>query len=149
VADGGFVVFLIGARLQAARRLVSPRSRRPSGMQHMLAQLTARPEVGLLGYEMAGLGTIIVQHWQSFDHLQTFAKGPDTPHVAAWRNYWRRFGKSTRTDIWHETYLVSADAYEAVLGNMAPFGLGNVARPVAIVGSVSARQRLRTATTPP
>jgi hypothetical protein len=54
-----------------------------------------------------------VQYWRSFDHLEAFAKNKDDPHLDAWRNYWRRVGKSDRTGIWHETYLVRAGQYEA------------------------------------
>ena len=65
-----------------------------------------------------------MQYWRSFEHLERFANDVDDPHVAAWRNYWRRVGRDTRTGIWHETYLVRAGEYEAIYGNMPPFGLG-------------------------
>ena len=93
-------------------------------MPHMLKELSEDPESGLLGYEMSTFGGLIVQYWRSFEHLERFANGPDDPHVAAWRNYWKRVGKDTRTGIWHETYLVRAGEYEAIYGNMPPFGLG-------------------------
>ena len=64
-------------------------------MKHMLDYLVAHPEEGLLGYQM-GLPTI-VQYWRSFDHLEAFANDADDPHVAVWRNYWRRVG-SQRQD---------------------------------------------------
>jgi len=31
------------------------------------------------------------------DHLETFANDTSNPHVAAWRNYWKRVGTSART----------------------------------------------------
>ena len=106
--DGDFVVFLIGARfnnkLQMLRSVMDLGGRR--GMKHMLDYLVARPEKGLLAYEM-GIPTI-VQYWRSFDHLEAFARDKDDPHLDAWRNYWRRVGKDDRTGIWHETYLVPA-----------------------------------------
>ena len=106
--EGDFVVFLIGARfnnkLHFARSLVDLGGRR--GMKHMLDYLVARPEKGLLAYEM-GLPTI-VQYWRSFEHLETFAKSKDDPHSDVWRQYWRRVGRSDRTGIWHETFLVKA-----------------------------------------
>ena len=106
--DGDFVVFLIGARfnnkLQFARSLVDLGGRR--GMKHMLDYLVERPEKGLLAYEM-GLPTI-VQYWRSFEHLEAFAKDKEDPHLDVWRQYWRRVGKTSRTGIWHETYLVQA-----------------------------------------
>ncbi len=140
--DGDFVVFLIGARfnskLHPLRTLMDLGGRR--GMKHMLDHLMAHPEKGLLGYEM-GL-PVIVQYWRSFDHLEAFAKDTADPHLAAWRNYWRRVGRSDRTGIWHETYLVRAGEYEAVYGNMPPFGLGKVGRLKPVAESVGARGRL-------
>jgi hypothetical protein len=103
----------------------------------------AHPEKGLLGYQM-GLPTI-VQYWRSFDHLEAFASDAGDPHVAVWRNYWRRVGTSARTGIWHETYLVRAGEYEAIYGNMPPFGLGQAGRLVPLTEGKTARQRFRAA----
>jgi hypothetical protein len=139
--EGDFVVFLIGARfskLQLARSLVDLGGRR--GMKHMLDYLVARPEKGLLAYEM-GLPTI-VQYWRSFEQLEAFAKDKDDPHLDVWRQYWRRVGRTGRTGIWHETFLVKAGQYEAVYGNMPPHGLGKAARLVPVSEASSARERL-------
>jgi len=140
--EGDFVVFLIGARfnskLHLLRSLVDLGGRR--GMKHMLDYLVAHPEKGLLGYEM-GL-PVIVQYWRSFDQLEAFAKDTTDPHLAVWRNYWRRVGKSDRTGIWHETYLVRAGEYEAVYGNMPAFGLAKAGRLVPLSEAASARARL-------
>lgn len=145
--DGDFVVFLIGARfnnkLRRLRSLLDVGGRR--GMKRMLDYLVAHPEKGLLAYEM---GPVIVQYWRSFDHLEAFANDASALHVAAWRNYWRRVGKSDRTGIWHETYRVRAGEYEAVYGNMPPFGLGKAGRLVSLSDSSTARQRLETAARP-
>jgi hypothetical protein len=141
--EGDFVVFLIGARfnnkLQFARSLLDLGGRR--GMRHMLDYLVAHPKKGLLAYEM-GLPTI-VQYWRSFDHLEAFAKGKDDPHLEVWRQYWRRVGTSTRTGIWHETFLVKDGQYEAIYGNMPPHGLGKAGRLVPISEASSARARLK------
>ena len=140
--DGDFVVFLIGARfndkLHMLRSIMDLGGRR--GMKHMLDHLVAHPEKGLLAYEM-GFPTI-VQYWRSFDHLEAFAKDKDDPHLEVWRNYWRRIGKSDRTGMWHETYLVQAGQYEAVYGNMPPHGLGKAGRLVPMSTSSSARDRI-------
>src|SRR5690349_16551412 len=83
--EGDFVVFLIGARvndkLRFARSFLDLGGRR--GMKHMLDYLVARPEKGLLAYEM-GIPTI-VQYWRSFEHLEAFAKDKDDPHLDVWR----------------------------------------------------------------
>jgi hypothetical protein len=140
--EGDFVVFLIGARfnskLQVARAFLDLGGRR--GMRHMLDYLAARPEKGLLAYEM-GLPTI-VQYWRSFDHLEAFARDQDDPHLEIWRQYWRRVGRSDRTGIWHETYLVRAGEYEAIYGNMPPHGLGKAGRLIPLSEGVRARERL-------
>lgn len=140
--DGDFVVFLIGARfnnkLHIARTFADLGGRR--GMKHMLDYLVAHPEKGLLAYEM-GLPTI-VQYWRSFEQLEAFAKDKDDPHLEVWRQYWRRVGRTGRSGIWHETYLVKAGQYEAVYGNMPPHGLGKAGRLVAAAEASSARDRL-------
>ena len=141
--DGDFVVFLIGARANSKWRL--PDAFRDlggrRGMRHMLDYLVAHPEKGLLAYQM-GFPTI-VQYWRSFEHLEAFAKNTDDPHLAVWRNYWRRVGKSARTGIWHETYLVRAGEYEAIYNNMPPHGLAKAGSLVPVAESVGARQRLK------
>ena len=111
----------------------------------MLKYLTEHPEKGLLGYET--MGRVNVQYWRSFEHLEAFAKDRDDPHLEAWRNFWRRPGNDTRTGIWHETFLVRDGEYEAIYGNMPPYGLGKASRLVPVAESVDARQRLKAATT--
>lgn len=143
--EGDFVVFMIGARLNsklhALRSLGDLGGRK--GMNHMLKYLMNHPEKGLLGYET--MGFTIVQYWRSFDHLEAFAKDSEDPHLEAWRNYWRRVGKSARTGIWHETFLVRDGEYEAIYGNMPARGLGKASKLVPLAESVSARQRLKAA----
>ena len=139
--EGDFVVFLIGARFQPLHFMRSVRDlggRR--GMKHMLDYLTQHPEKGLLGYQL-GL-PVIVQYWRSFEHLEAFASDKDDPHLAAWRNYWRRVGKQPRTGIWHETYLVRAGEYEAFYGNMPAFGLGKAGMLKPAAEADNARERL-------
>ncbi len=110
-------------------------------MRHMLDYLTEHPEKGMLGYETCGL--TVIQYWRSFDHLEAFAKNESDPHLAAWRTYWKRVGRSARAGIWHETYLVRAGEYETIYGNMPAHGLGKAATLVPMSEANSARQRLR------
>ncbi|MEP7019993.1 MAG: DUF4188 domain-containing protein [Pseudonocardiales bacterium] len=139
--DGDFVVFLIGTRFGVGHPLLWFRDlggRR--GMLHMLKYLSQHPDRGLLAYEF-GFPTI-VQYWRSFEHLEAFAKDGDDPHLAAWRNYWRRVGKDNRSGIWHETYLVRAGDYEAIYANMPPTGLAKAGRLVPAAKSSTSRGRI-------
>jgi hypothetical protein len=141
--EGDFVVFIIGARPNSRwhlfRSLADLGGKR--GMNHMLKHLTEHPEKGLLAYETMGFAN--VQYWRSFDHLEAFAKDTDDPHLEPWRAFWKRVGKSGRTGIWHETYLVRAGEYEAIYGNMPTRGLGKAGKVVPVAESVGARGRLR------
>jgi Monooxygenase af470-like len=141
--DGDFVVFLIGARIDwrhPVRTLNDLGGMK--GMPYMLKHLSTRPESGLMGFQTYGL-TMNVQYWRSFEDLERFANAPDQPHRPAWRNYWKRVGRDPRSGIWHETFLVRADEYEAVYGNMPPHGLGRATSLVSLREGSTARRRLK------
>ena len=143
--EGDFVVFLIGARLQPTHPLRSMRDLGgfTRGMPQMLKYLMAHPEKGLLGYQLSGISLMNVQYWRSFEHLERFAKDESDPHLATWRSYWKRLGKANRTGIWHETFLVRAGEYEAIYGNMPPYGLGRAGDLVPLREDATARKRLK------
>ena len=140
--DGDFVVFVIGARPSKLRPFRSLRDLGGNGMQKMLDYLMERPEKGLLGYQQHGTFGVIVQYWRSFDHLEAFARDKDDPHLEVWRNYTKRVGKSARSGIWHETFMVKAGQYEAFYGNMPPIGLGKAGRLMTVADAKGARARL-------
>ncbi len=141
--EGDFVVFMIGARVNSKWRVFRSigdlGGRR--GMGHMLKYLSAHPEKGMLGYQQFGF--MNVQYWRSFEALEAFAKDTDDPHLEPWRKFWRRVGKSGRTGIWHETFLVRNGEYEAIYGNVPPTGMGKAFPLVPVGESVTARQRLK------
>jgi len=143
--EGDFVVFIIGARLEKTHPLRSLRDlgEFKNGMRAMLAHLTQHPEKGLLGYQNAGISTMVIQYWRSFETLEAFARDDGDPHLATWRSYRKRVATSDRTGIWHETYLVRAGEYESIYGNMPPYGLGKAAELVKIGADSRARSRLR------
>ncbi len=147
--EGDFVVFLIGARLQARHPLRSLRDLGgfKRGMPAMLKYLSQHPEKGFLGYQQLGIGTANVQYWRSFADLERFAQDQDDPHLAPWRAYWKRVGRSDRTGIWHETYLVRAGEYEAIYGNMPAYGLAKAGEHLPLSSDTTARRRLRRAET--
>ena len=145
--DGDFVVFIIGARIDFKHPIRSFKDLGGQrGMPAMLKYLMERcPEKGLLGYEQVGLTTTI-QYWRSFEHLERFAKDDSDPHLAIWRSYWKRVGRSGRTGIWHETFLVRSGEYEAIYGNMQPRGLGKASELVTLREDSTARGRIKRAT---
>jgi len=121
--DHDMVVFLIGLRINRPWKV---RKWFPvfGAMPKMLAHLERHPEKGLLGYTSAFLPSpIIVQYWRSFEDLQRFARDTDDPHLEPWRRYNREIGKSGDVGVWHETYRVSRDSYEAIYANMPVVGL--------------------------
>ena len=119
--EGDFVVFLIGARLQPTHPLRSMRDLGGRAWHAPDAEVPdGAPREGSARLRDLPAQSMNVQYWRSFEHLEAFAKDKDDPHLAAWRNYWKRLGKADRTGIWHETFLVRAGEYEAIYGNMPP-----------------------------
>jgi Domain of unknown function (DUF4188) len=127
--DGDFVVFLIGMRPNRPWKL---HRWVPVvlAMRRMLAELSAHPEKGLLGYEQALIGgPAVVQYWRSLEHLDRFSHDQDDLHVPAWRDWNRRVRDTRDVGVWHETYQVRAGAYESVYVNMPLLGLAAAAQP--------------------
>ena len=123
--EGDFVVFLIGMRINKLWKVWKwgPVARQ---MPQMLAELAARPELGLLHARTHfGLPNIlVVQYWRSFEHLHKYASGANALHLPAWQAFNRAVGSNGDVGIWHESYLVKDGAYESVYNNMPPYGLG-------------------------
>ena len=138
--DRDFVVFLIGMRFNKPWKV---RQWLPvaQAMPRMLKVLREHPELGCLGgHQWFGRTTILVQYWESFEHLDRFARDEDLPHLEPWRRFNRAVRNSGDVGIWHETYKVRAGEFEAVYGNMPAFGLAAATThvPVAAVGQSSA-----------
>jgi hypothetical protein len=139
--EGDFVVFLIGARINKPWK-VHKWLPVALAMQRMRKELSARPELGLLGSWTAG--SLLIQYWRSFEQLEAFSRSPELTHLPAWAAFNRSVGKS-RGDvgIWHETFLVRAGEYEAVYSGMPRHGLGAAGALVEAQGlRMSARGRL-------
>ena len=91
--DGDFVVFLIGMRVNKwwlPHKWV-PVSR---AMFRMLKELenSASEDTGFLGVERAG--SVFIQYWRSFDHLETYARAGDHEHWPAWARFNALLGKT-------------------------------------------------------
>lgn len=136
-----FVVFLIGMRVNRWWRpdLWIPVA---MAMPRMLRELEARPEAGLLGHQLGGLGnpSMMVQYWESEEHLNAYARQKDGAHFPAWVDFKKRVAATRAVGVWHETYVVRG-AYENVYVNMPPFGLGAVGELVPAHGNAAARLR--------
>ncbi len=140
--EGDFVVFLIGARINNPWK-VHKWLPVAAAMRRMLKELEQAPaeQTGFLGYET--YGSLIVQYWRSFDHLERYARNPDLEHFPAWVEFYRANAKSMGdVGIWHETYCVREGEYEAIYASMPPTGLGKVGKLTEARGQLkSARQR--------
>lgn len=137
------VVFLIGMRINDVLAVSSwlPAAR---AMPRMMAELAARPELGMLHSEsFFGWRTFFfVQYWESFEKLERFARSRDLPHVPAWREFNQRVGTSGKVGIFHETYVVRGDRSESIYANMPRFGLGRAFEhvPVAVRGQSAGKR---------
>ncbi len=144
--EGDFVVFLIGARVNSWRKVLRLAwiGQANSAMYRVLE---ANPDYGYLGGEGFSRNqfreSINITYWRSYDHLERFARSKDDPHLEAWRRFNREIANDGSFGIWHETYLVKADSYECVYGNMPRFGLAKAATHLPMIGrKQTARGRL-------
>ena len=132
--EGGFVVFLIGMRVNAWWKVHKwwPVAR---AMPRMVKELEQKPELGFMhAQSWVGRTTIMVQYWRSMPQLLAYAKNRDAAHLPAWRAFNRAVGTDGSVGIWHETYLVRPGQYENVYVNMPLFGLGQVGELRAATG---------------
>jgi len=137
-----FVVFLIGMRFNKPWKVHQwlPVAR---AMPPMLRVLREYPELGCLGsHQWVARTTILVQYWESFEHLERFARDEHLPHLEPWRRFNRAVRNSGDVGVWHETYKVRAGEFEAVYANMPAFGLAAATKhvPIALIGQSSAER---------
>jgi hypothetical protein len=143
--DGPFVAFIIGMRINrvlAVHKWV-PVAR---AMGPMVAQLMARPELGLLHADayVYWRGVAMLQYWRSFDHLERFSREPELAHLDAWRRFNGAVGGDGSVGIWHETFVVGAGQCESVYVNMPRRGLAMAGELAPAVGPLAtARRRLQ------
>lgn len=122
----GFVVFLIGARINKWWLLPAVWGVARS-FTRMMGELQRDPDSGLLAFESyGGRTTLAVQYWRSLDDLHRYAKDRERSHLPAWKRWVKEWGLGGAVGIWHETYVVEPGSYECVYHHMPPFGLGRV-----------------------
>jgi len=140
--DGPFVVFIIGMRVNRfwAIHKWLPVVR---AMGPMIRELLARRELGLLHAQtfLYWRGVALVQYWRSFEALEAFSRDPRATHLEAWKRFNRAVGANGSVGIWHETYLVQANQYESVYGNMPAFGLARAGEHRPAVGAKETASR--------
>lgn len=120
---GPLVVFLIGMRINRPWRpdLWIPAF---AAMPRMLAELSADPDSGLLGYRLTvgADGPMVIQYWKTTEQLFAYASRTDAAHRPAWAAFNRRARKAPGSvGIWHETYVV--DRAESMYVGMPLSGL--------------------------
>jgi len=144
LAEDEFVVFLIGMRINRPWKLHKwlPVA---LAMPKMLKELYARPERGLLHHEQwFGRTTMMVQYWQSFEHLEDYAKDREGRHLPAWAAFNKKVGSNGDVGIWHETYRIRKGDFECVYDNMPRFGLAGAFGHAEAAGRYeSARGRMQ------
>jgi hypothetical protein len=132
-ADGDFVVFLIGMRINKPLRV---RKWLPVfvAMPKMIKELEEHPEMGLIHAQFSFIGAspAVVQYWRSFEQLADYARNPNSKHLPAWKKFNQSVKGSGDVGIWHETYRVSAGSYESIYGNMPRWGLAEAFDHVAV-----------------
>ena len=143
--EGGFVVFLIGMRVNKPWKFWKwlPVA---TAMPRMLAELFKQPDLGLLHAESHfGFPNVsVTQYWKSFEHLEAYAKARDKAHLPAWQAFNKAVASNGDVGIWHETYVVEPGQYENIYNNMPPYGLGAVGKVVdAVGGRQAARHRVK------
>jgi hypothetical protein len=137
--DKPVVLFLIGMRFN---KLLAVRQWLPVvvAMPRMLAELSKKPEAGLLFYRSYFSGRVILvqEYWQSFDKLLAYAHDRSGQHFPAWGAFNRAIGTDGSVGVWHETYLVEPGKSECVYVNMPQFGLAAAAQHVKAEGRLAA-----------
>ncbi|MGM0716614.1 MAG: monooxygenase family protein [Halobacteriota archaeon] len=123
--EGDFVGFRIG---RGVHRLWKVREWFPifRRIPKVLDELESDPHSGLLAHD--GKPRIrnheFVRYRQSLEKLREYALDPDAPHAPVVKSINRITKESDAVGIWHETYVMRGDGYEAIYHHMPVTGLG-------------------------
>jgi len=137
------VVFVLGMRvhklLQIHRWLPIMTS-----MSVMLRELYTNKQLGFLHGEFlfSWRGITLLQYWESYDHLEAYAYNDNHMHI--WKYFNQNVAKRKAVGIFHETYLVEAQKYEAIYNHMPRFGLAHAMPLKQVDRDINkSRERLR------
>ena len=138
------VVFIIGMRFNK-RLAVHKWLPVFNAMPGMIKELYInKEELGFLSMESYyGLRTTtMIQYWRSTEDLLAYSK--NEKHFTAWKKFNQTVGNNDAVGIYHETYQISKDHYEAIYVNMPHYGLGKALEHIPVtVERDSARKRLK------
>jgi hypothetical protein len=148
--DEEFVVFLIGMRINKLWKIHKWLPVLLS-MPKMIKELQQTPDLGLMNHhQWLGRTTFMVQYWQSFEQLETYAKSKTGAHLPAWTEFNKKIGSNGDVGIWHETYLVKPGNFESIYNNMPLFGLAKATKFVPISTKLMrAKDRINTTNSTP
>ena len=142
--DREFVLFLIGMRINKFHKIGKWLPIFAS-MPKMIRELEGQKDLGLMHARFhPGLRNFfLVQYWESWDKLMTYAHDSDRNHRPAWTEFFKTVGTNGDVGIWHETYTVKPGQVEAIYGNMPQYGLGQAFDLVKAEGPMkSAAERM-------
>lgn len=121
--DGEIVVYFVGLRINKPW-LVHRWWPTMRAVAKMLHELKEEPALGMLAVRSfpTGRNVTVLQYWRSYEDLQRYADA--NRHQQAFEYYFRKQYKTGALGIFHETYVVPANSYEAIFVHMPEFGLG-------------------------
>jgi hypothetical protein len=138
------VLFLVGMRINHPLRFWTwlPVVR---AMTSMISELMRNRDLGLLRAPrtfVSGRVIQVQQYWESFEHLERYARNAERRHLPAWRRFNARVRDNGAVGIYHETYRIRPGGWEAIYGNRPDFGLAAATSVVPVASGRSAAQRL-------
>lgn len=145
VREDDIVVFLLGARPSSPWRDPVNSARVFVSIMQMVRWLRRHPEDGLLDTEFTWMhgGPALIQYWDTYDSLERFARNRDAPHLPAWGWYRKLLEGTGAIGVWHETYVLAANAWECIYVDMPLYGMPRATRHEPIGrGTESSRERV-------
>lgn len=147
VKNGSILVFMVGMRINklwAIHKWLPVLIAMPS----MIIELVRNRELGLLGTPrtfVSGRLIQVQQYWRSYEQLEKYAGAAENRHLPAWKRFNRAARGNAAVGIYHETYLVPEDSFEAIYVNVKrPILLGSAIGLEPITkDSNTSRQRLQ------
>jgi Domain of unknown function (DUF4188) len=86
--------------------------------------------------------TLMVQYWRSTEDLLAYAKGKQ--HLTAWKTFNQKAKNTDAVGIYHETYIIPKENYEAIYANMPLYGLAKANKHIPVSAEqTTAKQRLK------